>query len=274
MKLLVTSVGSLLGQNILDSIESRRHLIQVIGTNTIAENPRNFRCDIIYHVHNTKSDRFYEEFDSIVRLEKPDLILPGRDDDCLFLAEIKKTLPEKFVKAIPCGSPIVPRIMFDKYESFLFCQKHHLPFADTFLFEGQDHIAGLNTFIEKHGFPLVFKPREGFGSNGVIFVLNHDHINEITRQGESLFQEYLGKPEHIFNYKDSFKKGIPLFFQIPEVNPSQEIGLKVLDMPFLARFSDCETCVLNISRILNSIDYYYHPSESIFTKIAVRSIQV
>ena len=42
MKLLITSVGSLLGQNILESIESRRNLIEVIGINSTVGNTRNY----------------------------------------------------------------------------------------------------------------------------------------------------------------------------------------------------------------------------------------
>lgn len=48
MKLLLMSVGSLVGQNILDSVENRHEKLYVIGINSVASNPRNFRCDITY----------------------------------------------------------------------------------------------------------------------------------------------------------------------------------------------------------------------------------
>ncbi len=216
MKLLITSVGSLLGQNVLDSIESRRNLINVVGTNSIADNPRNFRCDTIYLVHNTSSDKFLDDFTSIIKNENPDFILPGRDEDCIFLAEFKTKHKQEFVKKIPFGSSLIPKVMLDKYQSHLFCKENHLAFADSFLYTNKNDKKSLDEFIDKNGFPLVVKPRRGFSSIGVYFILNNDQLNEIIGDGECLFQEYLGNPETIFKYQDQFKKGIPLFFQLPE----------------------------------------------------------
>ena len=216
MKLLITSVGSLVGQNILDSIESRRNLIYVVGTNSVIKNPRNFRCDTIYHVNKTDSCDFEKDFMSVIEEEHPDLILPGRDQDSVFLSDIKSKYPEIFGNNIPFGSSFIPRIMLDKQKSFLFCKKNQLPFADTFLYKNNNDIKELNVFIEKNGFPLVVKPREGFGSQGVYFVINMENVNELINDDDVLFQEYLGDPKDIFKYKNAFKKGIPLFFQVPE----------------------------------------------------------
>ena len=216
MKLLITSVGSLVGQNILDSIESRRNIINVIGINSDIKNPRNFRCDTVYHTNKTASSNFENDFITIIEKENPDFILPGRDEDCLFLSEIKIKYPEIFGNKIPFGNSFIPRIMLDKHKSFLFCKENQLPFADTFLYKNKNSIEGLNTFIEKHNYPLVVKPREGFGSQGVYFVLNEGQVKELIKDDDVLFQEFLGDPEEIFKYKNVFKKGIPLFFQMPE----------------------------------------------------------
>jgi len=216
MKLLITSVGSLIGQNILDSIESRRNLISVIGMNTDIENPRNFRCDTVYHVNKTTNQNFKKDFITIVEKENPDLILPGRDLDSIFLADIKNKSPEIFENKIPFGSSFIPRIMFDKQKSFQFCKKNQLPFADTFLYKNKNNLEGLYSFVEKHDYPLVVKPREGFGSQGVYFVLNEGQVKEHIKNDDVLFQEFLGDPNEVFKFKNSFKKGIPLFFQMPE----------------------------------------------------------
>lgn len=214
MKLLITSVGSLLGQNILDSIETRRHLIEVVGMDSAAENYRNFRCDVVHLVPNSDSEHFLSNFTRIIETEKPDFILPGRDGDSIFLSDLKSRYPEKFSKLIPFGSSVIPRIVLDKYKTHIFCKQNQLAFADTLLFT--DNRIELNEFVSKHRFPLVVKPSTGFGSHGVYFVLNDDQLNEIIKEGEVLFQEYLGNPDDIFKYENVFKKGIPLFFQIPE----------------------------------------------------------
>lgn len=213
MKLLITSVGSLLGQNILDIIESRRGIIEVIGLNTIADNPRNFRCDRVYLVHKTSSNEFINEFDEIIEKENPDFIMPGRDEDCVFLSRFKK---RKVDNIVPFSDSEVSQVMFDKYKSYQFSKKHNLDFAETILFNGKQSEKELKEFIKEKGFPVVVKPREGFGSNSVWFCFNFDQLLHLSIDGELLIQEYLGKPEYIMKYKEAFKKGVPLFFQIPE----------------------------------------------------------
>ncbi len=216
MKLLITSVGSLLGQNILDSIETRRDIIEVVGTNSIAANQRNFRCDTVYLVPNTESPDFSEKFMEIINQEKPDFILPGRDEDCIFLSGLKSKDPEYFKNRIPFGSSFIPKIMFDKYQSYLFCKENNLPFAETFLYKSKKDETGLNEFIEKHGFPLMVKPKEGFASSDVYFLFNRGQVRKNLKTGEKLFQEYLGHPENLSVYKNIFLHGLPLFFQLPE----------------------------------------------------------
>ncbi len=216
MKLLITSVGSLLGQNILDSIESRREFIEVLGINSIADNSRNFRCDVVYLVKDISHKDFGKDFQKLINSENPDFILPGRDEDCIFLAELKKADPVNLAKKIPFGDPYIPRIMYDKYESYVFCRNNNLPFADTILYEGKKDLPVLFKFLEGTGFPLVSKPRHGFGSRNVHFICNDEQLSEIAKESDLVFQEYLGQGHQVFQYQNSFNKGIPLFFQLPE----------------------------------------------------------
>ncbi len=48
LRLLILSVGSLLGQNVLDALEGRRERVHVIGASLAADNARLFRCDTAY----------------------------------------------------------------------------------------------------------------------------------------------------------------------------------------------------------------------------------
>ena len=54
MKWLITSVASLVGQNILDVLEypgfSRRFLVNIVGVNSLPDSAGNFRCDRCYLV--------------------------------------------------------------------------------------------------------------------------------------------------------------------------------------------------------------------------------
>ena len=107
MKLLVTSVGSLVGKNILDVLEypglSRRDLVRVVGTNSVADAANNFRCDRCYLVPETASDEYHAQVREILLKESPDLILCGRDEDTLALSELRAQ-PPGLPGALPVGS--------------------------------------------------------------------------------------------------------------------------------------------------------------------------
>jgi carbamoyl-phosphate synthase large subunit len=216
MKLLITSVGSFLGQNILDLIEPRRHQIEVVGLNLDADNPRLFRCDRSYLVPKTEDESYESVFKEIITLENPDITLPGRDGDCIFLADFRVKYPEIGEHSIFMGTSYIPKIMLNKYDSFKFCSYHGLPFADSFFYENKKSDEDLEVFVSKQGFPLVAKPVEGFGSHGVYYVMSNKNLDQLKSNGHFLIQEFLGDPTDLYNYNNTFKFGLPLFFQVPE----------------------------------------------------------
>lgn len=216
LKLLLTSVGSLLGQNMLDALETRRFRAHVAGTNTVAQNPRNYRCDVVYLVPPTNQAVLFEEtLLAILEIEKPDLILAGRDEDVVFLAEFKEKYPA-WRQAVAYGSARAARIMQDKWESYGFARQHQLPFAKTLLYSPESERALLEDFIQTVKFPLIAKPRQGFGSNGIYVVTEWEQIARLVASGSLLLQEYLGDPCNLERHRQAYALAMPLFFQIPE----------------------------------------------------------
>ena len=221
MRLLIMSVGSLVGQNILDAIENRRDKIYVIGTNSIAKNPRNFRCDKTYLTTQiSNEEQFESEFIDVLKKESPDLILAGRDEDALFLAKFKEKFPE-YSDIITSGKSSVVSLMLNKYKSFRFAKDHDLQFADSFYYNNGYDINQLKVFVHQVGFPVVIKPIVGHSSQGVYFIINEEHLDSALIEHEKkdiLFQEYLGHERDFEYYFSYLKKGIPLYFGFPDEN--------------------------------------------------------
>jgi hypothetical protein len=218
-KLLITSVGSLVGQNILDVLESpicsRRKITRVIGTNSVVENPQNFRCDTIYHVSNTNAEEFPGELISIIENEKPDLILNGRDEDTEIVYKIIKSNTQFKVK-IPYGSLSTVQAALHKDITKEFCERYHLPFADTLITSSCDSNE-LHEFVNKYSFPLIAKPIEGFASNGVFYLRNWSDIEYIKNLPGYMIQEYLGNPEQLEDYFTVLDGPTPLFAHAPNI---------------------------------------------------------
>lgn len=85
--LFITSIGSLLGHNILDALEGRRRHLRIVGGNSVAEAGGNFRADRIHLLPEAAAGPAHlAALSKVIEAETPDLVLAGRDDDVSALA--------------------------------------------------------------------------------------------------------------------------------------------------------------------------------------------
>lgn len=221
IRLLVVSVGSLVGRNILDSLEfsglPRRGLVRLIGTNSVADAPNNFRCDECFLVPPTASPHYAAAMSSVIRRARPDLILSARDADTSALwslLEADPSLPGR----LPYGNLRTILYALDKWQSFLFCEKYGLPFARSLRADAGCELETLRAFVEAVGYPLIAKPVEGFASKGVFFARNWAEVLHFRDQAGYLLQEYIGEPEALEPYFRMLEGPKPLFSEAPGVN--------------------------------------------------------
>jgi hypothetical protein len=216
VKLLLTSVGGLVGHNILDVLEypdaPRRSLVQVVGTNSQPDAAANFRCDRCYLVPPTAAAEYPARMSDILWKESPDLILCGRDEDTYVLAQLKSRHPE-LPGVLPIGPPRAALIGLDKWQTWLFAHRHGLPFAESFMPGESGDEAALEAFCRRVGYPLVAKPTKGAGSRGVCFVRNTADAEAISQRQAYLFQEYIGDPQNLEPYFAALQGPPPLFAQ-------------------------------------------------------------
>ena len=210
-KILLLSVGSLLGKVMLDILASRRDKLWLIGANSEAETPHLFHCDQAHLLPSITHPDYPMAFEHLLTQRTPDIILPGRDDDVVFLAQFRAQHPE-WAHAIPCGQADIARIIHDKYTCFQLAQTQGLPFAHSFLYTHPPHET-LETFLAQVSFPLLAKPRQGFGSQGILFIENREHLERLGSTQELLLQEYLEPPETLTPYFEQYHQGMPLFFK-------------------------------------------------------------
>ena len=190
--------------------------MHLIGTNSVADAPTNFRCDRCYLVPETSSPDHSARMRAILHEEKPDLILSMRDADTFALAE-SKAHEDALPGRLPIGSPRAALIGYDKWQTFLFARRHGLPFADSFAPGETGDGTALAEFCRRVGYPLVAKPRCGAGSRGVYFVLNAKDAAAMARP-DYLLQEYLGDPRELERYCANLGGPVPLMTQAPNAS--------------------------------------------------------
>jgi len=218
--LLITSVGSLVGQNIFDTLNGRRHSFHVIGLNTNENNPVIFRCDHVIKCPPADTPGFDSYLSSVIDQTQPDFVLPGRDADVGILAEIRRRRPELSGK-LPVGTPELAGMMDDKSSSAAFASAHGLPFART-VDSREKNISVICASLGQLGYPMVAKPRNGFGSHGVKYILTEAQALQLLNRypGLYVFQTLIDPPLGFHEYCEAYLRdlqaGIPAFFQLPD----------------------------------------------------------
>ncbi len=208
IRIAVSSVGSLVGQNILDSLQGRRQRIEVVGINSEAAAASNFRCDRAYLAPPAASGNVYlERLASVLRDERPDLVLPGRDDDVPALAQLKEAQPQQS-SCLPVGPLHLALILGDKWASREFARAHDLPYVDS---APADDAAAVGRLLASHGYPLIAKPRQGNGSRGIRIVFDDRQRQAIAALPGYLLQPYLEPEAALMSWRDLARDGTPLF---------------------------------------------------------------
>ena len=212
LRLLLLSVGSLAAQNVIEALGARRERCVLVGANSVADAAGNFRCDTVYLVPPAASgDAYISRVGELIREERPDLVIPGRDQDVLALAKLGERSPD-IGSVLLTGSVAAARIMNDKVETARFAARHALPFAPTAANERE-----ALDLARTHGLPLIGKPRSGNAGRGVVVLRSN---TEIGRAFESrpgfIAQPYLDPPPDIQALIAPFETGLPFFFSFPE----------------------------------------------------------
>lgn len=231
-KLLFLSGGSLVGQNVLASLQGRRENLYLIVLNSIAEEPAIFDYDEALLAPSLVEDfdNFVLFFNQVLDKYNPDIIIPCRDEDVAFISELYDNY-ENLRSKLLCGPSEIAIPMLDKALSWDFSQKLGLPFTPT-VFSNADKVE-IQQFVLKHGFPILAKPKKGFASRGVRIIVNEKQLNPLIGREDYIFQKYLSNPGDVSRYLNEIEQnGIPLFHSFEEtkisiqasVGPSGEIG--------------------------------------------------
>lgn len=224
--ILLMSGGCLVGQNVFACLAPYRTSLRLVATNSEANEPTLFDYDSVYLTPPTQesSDDFNQRIEEILEYESPDLIIPCRDMDVLVLAHMRAHRPTFEWPRFLCGNVETARAMLDKMLSFQFALSHDLPFAATIGLDAPTD--QLMDFAQKHRYPLLAKPRDGFASRGVLLILNQDQLATARKSKAYILQEYLGNPAQVFDCANGVvNQGLPLFYTLERSKHSIQVAI-------------------------------------------------
>lgn len=180
LRLLVTSVGSLVATNLFEGLHRLgRDRFFVVGTSTESEAVGNYACDAVLRVPPTADrPRWGPALMQWGEETRPDLWIPTRDDDVCALAQLAADV--RLPGQAMVGSPTVADLIGDKWLSYRFAIERGLPVAPS-----ADGLDGALVLAAEHGYPLIVKPRRGYGTRGTRLVFDGGQLAVVLATGAS-----------------------------------------------------------------------------------------
>ncbi len=218
-KILISSVGSRVGQAILETLAPQRKDYIVVGTTSTTVALNLYACDRCYLVPLTSdNDTYLASMQAILADEAPDFVIPARDEELLPLGQLseKKAFSETHFLMAP--SQLAP-IFNDKYQSFLFAQKQGLSFVQTAF-----HPHEVETLLHEQGLPLLVKPRwNGHASKDVFVLHTKEQVEAYLKTKRFVFQPLI-YPLSIQGQINGFEEtGVPWIHNLKDTNYVAEL---------------------------------------------------
>jgi|RhiMethySRZTD1v2_1073278.scaffolds.fasta_scaffold04941_10 carbamoyl-phosphate synthase large subunit len=193
---LVTAVGGIVGEGIVKSLklanmsEVSQVKYKIYGADMSSQAAGLYRCDYGVLVPPATSEGYLDSIKRIISKNDIQAVYAGSDIELSILASSRPDLESGSNVIIITNPPNVVETARDKWKTFQFLNEYDLPRAMSCLPEGKDE------FIETFGFPMVVKPREGYGSLHFYIVHNRDEmryaVETIQKYGwNPVIQEYL-----------------------------------------------------------------------------------
>ena len=193
---LVTAAGGIVGQGIMkslrlatsSSLSPNSYRILAVDSSPVAAGL--YRSDIGLTVPMASDPEYIDSIIRHLRNYNVDALFVGSDEELMAIANAKKRIEIESSTKVLITKLDTIKIARDKWETYKFLKANNLSCAESCLPED------MNEFAEEYGFPLVVKPREGFGSVNFFVTKSTDEIEyaltKIQDYGwNPMLQEYL-----------------------------------------------------------------------------------
>lgn len=204
----ICSIGSGVGQSIVDSCQFFREKVNLIG---LGNNPLAygaFDCDDYKIIPSYYNNQYITEIKSAVKKYGIELLIPGHDDEALLLAKNHEILSNIGVKVL--SSP---------YELVLMC-RNKATYTESF-YEAANYF--VKTYqaidIKDELLPLIAKPEQGFASKGIAIITTRNELGKTRLEHGYIYQEIAVPQEHDPSYNafiEQLKNGNNL--QVSEIS--------------------------------------------------------
>ena len=195
-KVLVTAVGGIVAQGIIKSLklanksDNGQVNYKIVGADMNAQAAGLYRCDKGVLLPPAASNRYIDSLLKITKQEQTDAIFVGSDEEIPIIGNSRKRIESETNTKVLISPKEVLDIARDKWKTYLFLKENNLDVAASAL---PENVEG---FAREFGYPIVVKPREGYGSKNFHVVRSnsetHQALSNIQRAGwHAMLQEFI-----------------------------------------------------------------------------------
>ena len=166
--ILVSGASGIVGYGVLRSLRKSKHSLRLIGTTIYSDSVAGSFSDIFELAPLTSDDGYIDWLLKIIRKHKIDLLIPGIEAD---MYKWVKHIPEINAEGalILLNNVDLVHLCKDKWKFYEYLKSLDLPYTI--------HTSLNNDFqylTQELGLPFLLKPRQGYGSKGIVTVNDFD----------------------------------------------------------------------------------------------------
>lgn len=206
---IVTAAGGIVGQGIMKSLRlatssplsPSNYRILAVDSSPLAAGL--YRSDIGLLIPKASDPEYIDSIIMHLKNHNVDALFVGSDEELMAIATAKKRIESETSAKVLVTELDVVKIARDKWETYKFLKANNLSCAESCLPEQMDD------FVEEFGFPLVVKPREGFGSVNFFVTKSAEEMKYAVAQ----IQNYGWRPmlqEYLPGLGDEFTSGVTI----------------------------------------------------------------
>lgn len=208
INVMVTSVGGIVGQGIIKSLKyhnnytkKKKYKYSILGTDLSYDACGLYRINKFSIISKPTSKNYIKSLIDLCNKNDIDIVLPGSDVELPVISENQEILENKTKAKIVTNQKNIVDLCRDKYSTFQFLRENKLNYIPTCLPEEVD------SFLKDYRFPLVAKPREGFGSKLIYIAGNLEELSFAVKT----IKHYGWKPiiqKYLKNDNEEYTTGI------------------------------------------------------------------
>lgn len=210
---LVTCVGSGVGQSVIDSLNLKGGY-KIVGCDGNRNVYAHSYCDVFYTVSSLYSEGYINEIIGICKANNVDIVVPGHDHELTLFGSNRELFEKENIKVL-VSEPTVTEISRNKKDWYDYFAPKGCKIVPTLTVEN---------FLKNPDysiFPAIVKPSGGSASQGISIINNKTDLEGLNN--EDIIQPYLFPEKSDANY-EAIKKAV----QKGDFIQKSEISIQIL----------------------------------------------